>query len=131
MPEFKLSPAQTIYSDGAFYLAHEAAKAALECLVWSAPDELDKKADISKELTYSVIMDVADFLSIPEVCAIVRKLNLSGAEVGHNLYLSAHGEGEGFWSRSWGTEDDRMTLHEKAQSFPRYLYVRNGEIVSE
>lgn len=130
MPEFKLSPSQTIYSDGAFYLAHEAAKAALECLIWSAPDELDKSADISKELTYSVIMDVADFLSIPEVCAIVRKRCMSGEDVGHNLYLSAHGEGEGFWSRGWG--EDGMVLHEKASSFPRYLYVNEqGEIASE
>lgn len=130
MPEFRLSAGQTIFSDGALYFAHEAAKAALDCVVWIAPDEVDKTKDVSKELAFSVAMDVADYLSIPEVTEIVRKRALTPADIGHNLYLSAHGEGTGFWDRGWG--EDGMVLHEKASSFPRYVYVNeDGQLASE
>lgn len=124
MPEFKLSPGATIYTDGAFHRVQEAAKAALECLVWSEePDGRDwSKISIHREVAYSIMMDVADFMSIPDVMTVVDKNMCDPRYIGHNLYLSANGHGSGFFDTDlpYGGQD---ILQLEAKAFIRHLYV--------
>lgn len=132
MPEFKLNQRATIYTDGAFHRVHEAAKAALECLVWSEePDGKDwSKISIHREVAYSVMMDVADFMSITDVMTVVDKNMCDPKFIGDNLYLSANGHGTGFWDKTlpYGGTD---ILHLEAKAFIRHLYLDENMITGE
>lgn len=130
MPEFRLTPAQTIFSDGALRFHREAVDAALSCLVWSEMEGEDAKRDISREMALSVATDLADFFSDEIVWNAVQELNLSASDVGHNFYLSANGHGTGFWDRGRGEHGD--TLHRLAKYWPRHVYVGDdGQLYSE
>lgn len=133
MPEFKLGQGQTIYTDGVWYRLKTAADAALECLVWSEqPDDEDwSKAPIHREVAFSIMADVADFCSIPEVQEVCERNMMDYSFIGHNLYLSANGHGTGFRDRTLpkgGVEV--LQLH--TEGFERHLYLAgDGFIRSE
>lgn len=132
MPEFKMDGMSTLYSDGVFYNLKKAAEAAITCLVWTEELSDDdhggdwSKKYISKELTWSVIGDLATFCAYPEIEDVLERYGdkFSYEWLGHKFYLSANGHGTGLWDspESKIPQSALDLLHNVAGEFERHLY---------
>ena len=133
MAEYVLSSAATNRAFNAIEVIEVAAKAAIECLVWSEePDgENWRNAPIHPEVAYSVMKDIASFLAVDVVYEVARRNELDPEFIGHNFYLTANGHGTGYWDKKLprGGED---ILHHWSQSYTRRLYMdEEGNLRSE
>lgn len=98
----------------------EVEKQFLETLFWSETDDngfpLDEnysESDIVDEVREKISEDVGKFLS--DNADVIRDLDLSAWEVGHNFVLSRNHHGTGFWDRGYGDQGD--LLHESSDGF--------------
>lgn len=83
--------------------------------------------DLAPELKEQVVSDIRQFLDLCKGRHGDLLRDLDDETIGHNLWLTRNGHGEGFWSRGFGSTGDVLT--ELAHSLGEQCWEVSGDRV--
>jgi hypothetical protein len=84
--------------------------------LWATPDNDENEfldglyslEDISLQALKSSIKDINTFML--KAKDILKGLNISNDQIGHDIFLTRNGHGAGFWDRGLGETGEKLTL---------------------
>ena len=90
-------------------------------------DELHDRDDVEDKFKKVSAKKIKEFIRKNK--SLLKKHNISGESVGHDLWYTPNGHGVGFWDRGYGDDGDKLTKSsEEIMGGTKYPYSQDGKV---